>query len=114
VRRAPLDRRERDVREEIRFYLDERARELEPKGLPPVEARRRALEAFGNPDDVVARVMTERRPGEAWTNSGVLAQIGSAVLRVARELAPGAQGRPHGSSDSAQIGVNRLMALSHG
>jgi hypothetical protein len=58
-----VDPREREVREEGLFYLDERARELESQGFKPDEARRRALEAFGNPDEVVARVMERRRPG---------------------------------------------------
>ena len=46
----------RDVREEIDFYLKERARELEEKGVGPEEARRLAREAFGDPERVAREV----------------------------------------------------------
>src|SRR5262245_51700724 len=51
---------DQEIREEIQFYLDERARELEAQGASPDEARRRALEAFGDPEAVVERVRNER------------------------------------------------------
>jgi putative ABC transport system permease protein len=51
-----LDPRERQIREEIRFYLEERTRELEAEGMSPDEARRVALDAFGDPEKVVAEV----------------------------------------------------------
>ncbi len=53
--------RDAEVREEIRFHLQERARELEAEGLPPEEARRRAREAFGDPERVAARVLSTHR-----------------------------------------------------
>jgi putative ABC transport system permease protein len=43
-----------EVREEIRFYLEMRARELMEEGLPADEAWRRAAEAFGDVDAVAA------------------------------------------------------------
>jgi predicted permease len=49
----PLDRRDREIREEIRFHLEERARELEAQGYSPEEARGRARQAFGDPEKVV-------------------------------------------------------------
>ncbi len=54
-----------EVREEIAFYLEERARELEAQGMDPDEARRRARRAFGNVDEVVARVRRIDR-GRSW------------------------------------------------
>jgi predicted permease len=38
---------ERDVDDELRFHIDQEAAELERRGLPPDESRRRALAAFG-------------------------------------------------------------------
>ncbi len=62
-----VDSREVDeeVREEIAFYLEERARELEAQGIDPKEARRQARQAFGNVDEVVARVRRIDR-GRSW------------------------------------------------
>jgi len=51
----------RDTREEIRFYLEERAREFEEQGHPPEEARRLAEEAFGDVEQIRARVERIRR-----------------------------------------------------
>ena len=45
-----------EVREEIRFYLEERARELEAQGMAPEEARRVAEERFGDPERIAVRV----------------------------------------------------------
>jgi putative ABC transport system permease protein len=43
-----------EVREEIRFYLEMRTRELIDEGLSPDEARRTAIAAFGEPESVAA------------------------------------------------------------
>jgi len=48
-----------EVREEIRFYLEMRAAELEREGLPPAEAWRRAVEAFGDPEAMAAEAVRE-------------------------------------------------------
>jgi predicted permease len=47
--RAMLDgeRADRELDEEIRFHLEQEAAKLERSGLPPEEARRRAMVAFG-------------------------------------------------------------------
>jgi predicted permease len=50
-----------EIRDEIDFYLEERTRELEQTGFAPEEARRRAIEAFGDPQLVVERVQREWR-----------------------------------------------------
>src|SRR5688572_9311913 len=39
----------REIDEELRFHVDMRAREYVAQGMPPDEARARALRAFGNP-----------------------------------------------------------------
>lgn len=64
--RSPLGDRDRDgpeeLQEEISFYLEERARELEAQGMDPEEARQVARRAFGNVDDVMSEVRRiERR-----------------------------------------------------
>ena len=41
-----------DLREEISFYLEERARELEARGMEIAEARKVAERAFGNVEEV--------------------------------------------------------------
>lgn len=48
-----------EVREEIRFYLEMRAEELEKEGLPPAEAWRRAVAAFGDPEVMAAEAVRE-------------------------------------------------------
>lgn len=49
-------RREAEIRDEIEFYLEERARELEAEGVGRDEARRRARDAFGDVEKVAATV----------------------------------------------------------
>lgn len=44
------DRARRDARAEIRFYLEERARELRARGMSEAEAWRAAVDAFGDPE----------------------------------------------------------------
>ena len=46
----------RDVRAEIEFHLEMRAREFEERGMSPEEARRAAAEAFGDVDEVASEV----------------------------------------------------------
>ena len=46
-----------EVREEIQFHLDMRAKELEGAGKEPVEARGLALESFGDPDTVEFEIL---------------------------------------------------------
>jgi len=59
------------VREEIRFYLEMRARELEEEGFEPGEAWRRAVEAFGDPGTVAAEAVRESGEEEGgWTMRG--------------------------------------------
>lgn len=52
-----------EVSEEIRFYLEERARELEDGGMSPEDARREARRAFGDVDEVAAEVRRIDRKG---------------------------------------------------
>lgn len=67
--RRPLEDRAPDgpaeVREEISFYLEERARELEAAGMDPTEARREARRAFGDVDEVMEQVARIER-GRNW------------------------------------------------
>jgi predicted permease len=48
--------RSSEIREEIRFYLEERAKEFEASGMSPAEAVRAARAAFGDPELVAARL----------------------------------------------------------
>lgn len=58
---ASGDDPEREVREEIRFHLEERARELEAEGMDPEEARREAGRTFGDVERIAARSARIRR-----------------------------------------------------
>ncbi len=57
-----------EVREEIRFYLEMRAKEFEASGLDPASARREAVRAFGDPDEIRRRMMREARMTR-WTTA---------------------------------------------
>ncbi|HKJ01109.1 MAG TPA: permease prefix domain 1-containing protein, partial [Longimicrobiales bacterium] len=50
-----------EVREEIAFYLEMRAREFEEAGLDPRTAWREAVRAFGDPERIRKRVVREAR-----------------------------------------------------
>jgi predicted permease len=54
--RDPMDRRRKDIREEIDFHLQERAREMESEGADPERARQDAIAAFGDPERVAEQV----------------------------------------------------------
>jgi predicted permease len=79
----------RDVRAEIEFHLEMRAKEFEEQGMSPEEARRAAAEAFGDVEAVASQVRrlkggTERRRrvGEAF---GGFARDVSFALRTLRK-----------------------------
>lgn len=63
TRRDLLHRLEREVREEIRFYLEERVRGMEAEGMETEEAWRRALKAFGDPEKVISESTALRSGG---------------------------------------------------
>jgi putative ABC transport system permease protein len=60
------DRRDADMEEEIRFHIDMETEKHVRRGLPPAEARRRALVAFGGVDRFAEQTRDERgtRPVE--------------------------------------------------
>lgn len=64
-----LSRRfQRDIREEVGFHLEQRAKELEAGGLPADSARREALRRFGNPKELQERLeQIEWRRGRRLT-----------------------------------------------
>ena len=65
VRDFHLGRFDRDlskeIREEIGFYLEMRTKELIDAGLPPDEAWRQALEAFGDPKEIEKRKIDSQK-----------------------------------------------------
>ena len=71
-RRLPLEPDpDQDAREEIGFYLEERARELQAQGMERGEAERAARAAFGDPDRVAAELghidrQRDRDAGRGW------------------------------------------------
>lgn len=69
TRHGLLSRLEREVREEIRFYLEMRVRGLEAEGIETEEAWRQALEAFGDPEEVINE-STVARGGDPGVVSG--------------------------------------------
>ena len=54
----------REVEEELAFYLEERAREFEARGMSPEEARAAAERAFGDRARIEAEVQRIRRGRE--------------------------------------------------
>ena len=67
LRRDPIRRAERrlsDVDEEIRLHLELRAEQLVALGVPPEEARRRALEKFGPVTEARSRLDADYRHRE--------------------------------------------------
>ena len=69
-----------DIDEELRFHVDMRAREHEAQGVPPAEARARALRAFGNP-----MVMRERtRDANVWVGLDTFLQDVRQSFRMLR------------------------------
>ena len=68
--KRPFDRRRWDsheTREEIRFHLDMRTRELEAQGHSPEEAARLALASFGDPDRIADDVMEIDAGRPTWS-----------------------------------------------
>lgn len=79
--------RAREVRDEIRFYLEMRADELERAGMDPKEAWEAALKAFGDPARIEEQVLRERRihgMREAWWRW--LGTVGQDVRIAARSF----------------------------
>ncbi len=78
-----------DVGDEVRFHLEERIEELVASGVSPADARRQAVEEFGDVDAVSRRLEAidqriegRRRRAERW--SVVLVELRQAVRRLAR------------------------------
>ncbi|MFV2008134.1 MAG: ABC transporter permease, partial [Longimicrobiales bacterium] len=62
----------KEIREEIRFYLEMRTQELIDAGMAPDEAWRQALDAFGDPKDIEKRARREARLGIGMKKRGQL------------------------------------------
>ncbi len=62
---------ELEVREEIRFYLEMRAGELEATGMSPEDALRAAIEAFGDPEEVTKAAVREHPETTSGKGGGV-------------------------------------------
>ncbi|HEX9708985.1 MAG TPA: ABC transporter permease, partial [Candidatus Thermoplasmatota archaeon] len=86
--KPPVDPRDHDIRDELRFHIEERTKELQAQGLSPDEARRGALEAFGDPAAVAERVRRARGDGRTTTRGGrMLADLGRDLRYALRSLA---------------------------
>jgi predicted permease len=70
-----------EVREEISFYLEMRAKEFEVAGLDPADAWREAVRAFGDPDRIHRRVVREAKM-KRWMTTA--AETFSSVLQDLR------------------------------
>jgi macrolide transport system ATP-binding/permease protein len=57
-------RLDREVRDEIRFYLEMRVKELEADGMESEQAWKNAVESFGNLDEIVEETKAEREGGQ--------------------------------------------------
>jgi predicted permease len=83
---SALDRRSREIREEIRFHLEERSRELEAAGLTPEEARQRARQAFGDPERVAERTLREWWGSRTNLGGRMIAELGQDAKFALRTL----------------------------
>ena len=82
----------RDVDDELGFHFEERIADLVASGLPPADARRQALEEFGDVDmvrddlrDIDQRILESR--GRAEWSSVMKGEIRHALRRLARHPA---------------------------
>jgi predicted permease len=78
----------RDVDDEIQFHLDARIADLLAQGVPPDDARRRALDEFGNTEtvrsetiDIDRRMQRRRNRAEWWGDVWRDARVGLRSLR---------------------------------
>lgn len=80
-----LSRLDQEVREEVRFYLEMRVGELEARGLEAEEAWRQALEAFGDPEEVVEETKQAYVKGSAMEEGSISgpASLGTLSSRYA-------------------------------
>lgn len=86
---------DREVREEIDFHLEERARELEAEGFGPEEARREAARTFGDVGRIEAEVRRirrgrERDEGRRMMMEALRRDVGLALRRIRRQPGFGA------------------------
>jgi predicted permease len=82
-----VGRRGREIREEIAFHLDERARELEAQGLSPEEAKRRAAASFGDPERVTRDVLREWWESPSSLGGRMIAELWQDTKYALRTLA---------------------------
>ena len=81
-----------ELREEIGFYLEMRTRELIEQGVEPEEARRKALEAFGDPRKVEREVMMMKRSNRRRNDVGDRLSAMAADMRYALRFLMGNPG----------------------
>jgi putative ABC transport system permease protein len=75
------------IREEIDFYLEMRTRELIERGLDREEARRRAIDVFGDPDWVAGECRAVRiRAARHPRGTGFLFNVGYDIRHTVRSL----------------------------
>jgi hypothetical protein len=65
-----LSRVDKDLRDEIRFHLEMRVEELKAEGMEAGEAWREAVDAFGNPEEILVETRKEH-PGDTVPSSRV-------------------------------------------
>jgi hypothetical protein len=76
----------KDIRDEIEFHLEERAREIEKGGADPERAREDALAAFGDPERVAAQVERVGNDPVGVGGAGLLADLIQDFRQAARGL----------------------------
>ena len=81
-------RSEKDVEREIELHIDLRAREFEQRGMSPDDARRAAVEAFGDRGEIESQVrdihhltLAERRRRDWWSEVRQDVVVGARMLR---------------------------------
>jgi putative ABC transport system permease protein len=65
------DRHDQDIRDEIRFYLEERERELRCAGMSAEDARKSARAAFGDPERIIEQTARAHSAQTKHTSSGI-------------------------------------------
>ncbi|MCG8460295.1 MAG: permease prefix domain 1-containing protein, partial [Holophagales bacterium] len=78
---------DREVREELEHHLEMRAREYRDQGLSEAEARRRALERFGDPERHARECRRQARSrNRRWRLHQLVEELGQDVGFAARQL----------------------------
>src|ERR1041384_5937996 len=77
----------KDVARELELHIELRAREFEQQGMSPDDARRAAIDAFGDRGEIHHAAVAERRRRDWWGEVRQDIVVGARMLRRSRSFA---------------------------